>query len=227
MDWLTISSIVSLTLAAVSFVIILVDLLMGHAQRMAVMNLVWPTTALYAGPLALWAYFTIGRSSLQKPTQPGMTGHGQQRKPFWQMAMVGATHCGSGCTLGDLMAEWAVVAVPITFLGQKIFGTWLLDFVLAFLFGIAFQYFSIKPMRHLSPAQGLWAALKADTLSLTAWQFGMYGWMALVIFGLFRHELPKTNPVFWFMMQIAMLVGFVTSYPVNWWLLKTGIKEAM
>jgi hypothetical protein len=29
------------------------------------------------------------------------------------------------------------------------------------------------------------------------------------------------------MMQIAMLFGFVTSYPVNWWLLKAGLKEKM
>jgi hypothetical protein len=29
------------------------------------------------------------------------------------------------------------------------------------------------------------------------------------------------------MMQIAMLCGFVTSYPVNWWLVRSGIKEAM
>ncbi|MEO8630319.1 MAG: DUF4396 domain-containing protein, partial [Betaproteobacteria bacterium] len=41
------------------------------------------------------------------------------------------------------------------------------------------------------------------------------------------HELPKSSPVFWFMMQIAMLFGFLTSYPVNWWLLRTGIKETM
>jgi len=28
-------------------------------------------------------------------------------------------------------------------------------------------------------------------------------------------------------MQIAMLAGFLTSYPVNWWLIRRGIKEAM
>jgi hypothetical protein len=39
----------------------------------------------------------------------------------------------------------------------------------------------------------------------------MYGWMAIVIFGIFGHELPKTDPVFWFMMQIAMIAGFLTS----------------
>ncbi len=54
----------------------------------------------------------------------------------------------------------------------------------------------------------------------------MYGWMAPAHFGLFG-EIPKTNPVFWFVMQIAMLAGFLTSYPVNWWLVKAGLKEKM
>jgi hypothetical protein len=55
----------------------------------------------------------------------------------------------------------------------------------------------------------------------------MYGWMAIAVFVIFRHELSKTDPIFWFMMQIAMLAGFLTSYPVNWWLLRAGIKEKM
>lgn len=29
------------------------------------------------------------------------------------------------------------------------------------------------------------------------------------------------------MMQIAMVAGFITSYPVNWWLVSKGIKEKM
>jgi len=33
-------------------------------------------------------------------------------------------------------------------------------------------------------------------------------------------------PEFWFMMQIAMIAGFLTSYPV-WWLVEAGIKERM
>jgi hypothetical protein len=129
--------------------------------------------------------------------------------------------------LGDIAAESLLIMIPLTLLGRNIFASWTVDLMAAFLFGIAFQYFTITPMRHLSPAQGLVAALKADALSLTAWQIGMYGWMAVVTFLIFGHELSKTGPVFWFMMQIAMLVGFLTSYPVNWWLVKTGIKERM
>ena len=38
-------------------------------------------------------------------------------------------------------------------------------------------------------------------------------------------EVP--TPEFWFLMQIAMLGGFVTAYPVNWWLIRAGLKEKM
>ena len=103
--------------------------------------------------------------------------------------------------------------------------------VTAFAFGIAFQYFTIAPMRGLSLGQGLVAALKADILSLTAWQVGMYGFMALAHFWMFGRllqvHLDAHSPEFWFMMQFAMLAGFCTSYPVNWWLVRAGIKERM
>jgi hypothetical protein len=40
-------------------------------------------------------------------------------------------------------------------------------------------------------------------------------------------RLEVNSVEFWFMMQIAMLCGFATSYPVNWWLIKAGLKEKM
>ena len=59
----------------------------------------------------------------------------------------------------------------------------------------------------------------------------MYGFMAFAQFYLFRHllgvRLEVASVEFWFMMQLAMLAGFVTSYPVNWWLISEGIKERM
>ena len=228
--WLHAIAWVSLTLALLCAVLIVLDLLRGHRQQMWIMNVVWPITALYAGPLAVWAYFKVGRLSTQARVRAakmrGVDPPGQ-RKPFWQSIGLAATHCGSGCTLGDIVAESALLLVPLTLFGHKIFAAWVVDFVLAFLFGIAFQYFTIKPMRDISPGKALVASLKADTLSLCAWQIGMYGWMAVATFAIFGHELDKTGPAFWFMMQIAMLAGFVTAYPVNAWLLKAKIKEVM
>ncbi len=229
-DPLHLIAIVCLLLGAVSTLVIVVDLLAGHAQQMWIMNLVWPITALYAGPLALWGYFTAGRLSTRRAAmeakQQGKEPPGK-KKPFWQMVALGATHCGSGCTLADVVGEWALVFFPLTLFGMKIFGAWVVDYALALLFGIFFQYFTIAPMRNLGFAEGMIQAAKADFLSLSAWQVGMYGWMAIAIFVIIGHEIPKTDPIFWFMMQIAMLAGFVTSYPVNWWLLRAGIKEGM
>jgi len=94
--------------------------------------------------------------------------------------------------------------------------------------GIVFQYFSIKPMRNLGPMERIVAAIKADTLSILAFQVGMYAWMALVYFVLFPEQhLKPFDPRYWLMMQIGMICGFATSYPMNWWLIRTGLKEAM
>lgn len=230
--WLHWLAIASLSLGVLSAVVMTADIVNGHRQKMWIMDVVWPVTGLYAGLLALYAYFTVGRM----PARPNAPASGprsqkgqklQRDKPFWQAVGIGALHCGSGCTLGDLAAEWLAVVFPLTIAGHKLFGSWIIDYIFAFAFGIIFQYFSIKPMRNLSVKDGLISALKADSASLTAWQVGMYGWMAISVFLIFGHELGKTDPVFWFMMQIAMLAGFFTSYPVNWWLISKGIKEKM
>ncbi len=102
------------------------------------------------------------------------------------------------------------------------------DFVAAWSLGILFQYFAIKPMRNLSVSEGLVAAVKADTLSIAAFQVGMYGWMLIMHYVLFpMPHLEANQPLFWMMMQVAMVCGFVTSLPMNWWLVKVGWKEKM
>jgi hypothetical protein len=93
--------------------------------------------------------------------------------------------------------------------------------------GIIFQYFSIKAMSDKSFKDTIQAALKADTLSLICWQIGMYGWMAISVYLIFHRNLQADTLIFWFMMQIAMITGFFTAWPVNAWLLKKGIKEPM
>lgn len=56
----------------------------------------------------------------------------------------------------------------------------------------------------------------------------MYGWMALCLFVWFSEQTrPKISAAFWLMMQISMLCGLVAAYPVNAWLIRKGIKEAM
>ena len=59
----------------------------------------------------------------------------------------------------------------------------------------------------------------------------MYGFMAVAYFLVFRDgfgvTLATDTVEFWFMMQIAMLCGFATAYPVNWWLIRKRLKACV
>jgi hypothetical protein len=232
--WLHILALLSLGLGLLCALAIAADEL-RRPQAMWIMNVVWPVVALFGALPALWAYRRHGRAAL--PGSGRQTAAAEAPMPV--LAGKAAAHCGAGCTLGDIVAETLALLAPGLLawfgwpglFGQRIFAVWVLDFLFAFAFGIVFQYFTIKPMRGLSPAQGLVQALKADALSLTAWQVGMYGAMAVAQFALFRPlfgaMVEATSPVFWFVMQIAMIAGFLTALPVNAWLLKRGIKEKM
>ncbi len=64
--------------------------------------------------------------------------------------------------------------------------------------------------------------------SLTAFEIGLFGWMALMTFVFFpAPHLTPASPVYWFLMQIGMIAGFFTAWPVNAWRIRAGIKEAM
>ena len=171
-------------------------------QAMRIMNVVWPVTGLYFPVVGRWFYRMLGGAH---------AGHNGGAKSVFLSAL----HCGAGCVIGDIVA--------VALFGPNLAA----EFALAYLSGIAFQYLPIRAMRDTSPAAALWDAIKADTLSLVAFEIGMFGWMAIARFWLLPQEVAPSSVVFWFMMQIGMVVGFATTYPANWLLVKWGVKGGM
>lgn len=225
--WLTILALASLLVGAICAAWIAWDV-SRKPPHMKVMAVVWPLCALFGSIPLLLFYRRWGRTH----------GHDED-VPYAVSVAKGTLHCGAGCSLGDIIAETSALWAPAVLIpfglgwlfSERIFAGWAYDFVWAFALGIIFQYFAIVPMRQLSMGEGLKAAVKADAASLTAWQVGMYGLMAIAQFWFFPHTFGTTpdagTPVFWFAMQFAMIAGFVTAYPVNWWLISSGIKERM
>jgi hypothetical protein len=61
---------------------------------------------------------------------------------------------------------------------------------------------------------------------LVAFEIGLFVFM----YWMRRHFIPNlsvTEPEYWFLMQVGMALGFLTSFPANWWLIRNGWKEAM
>src|SRR5579875_671120 len=122
--WLTILSWVSLGVALGSAAWIVFDIYGLHRrQQMAVMEAVWPVTALYFGSAAVVAYRRFGRPTSQRwrsehaPDEP-------PDKPDWATTAFGICHCGAGCTLGDIIAEFAIFGLGASIAGITVMPKW-------------------------------------------------------------------------------------------------------
>jgi Domain of unknown function (DUF4396) len=232
--WLTILAWIYLAICFACAAAIGYDIAISRRrQPMAIMNAVYPITALYFGPLALafywrWARAAVHGAPAHGHQQPGMDEHeaAGQSRPRWVTMATEVSHCGAGCTLGDVVSEWAVFALGLSIAGMTMGAQYVGDYALALAFGIVFQYFAIAPMRGLGVRAGLVAAAKADTISLTFFEIGLFGWMAIFSLVLFPALRPDAA-AYWFLMQIGMMVGFFTSWPANVWLVRRGIKVPM
>jgi hypothetical protein len=242
---------VFVAIGVLSALVIAVDVLRGYRQHMMIMNWVYPITGLYWGPVAVYFYFRRGRQMSHRwarehdvamEMEQMMSSEDEEdppsywpfaRKNWWPISK-GVSHCGAGCTLGDIVGEWIIYltawSIPLfaTQPPNTLFAAYIADFVLAWTLGIIFQYFSIVPMREdIGRLQGIWAAIKADTLSIIAFQLGLFGYMALYHLVFFKPPLSIASPTYWFMMQIGMIAGFFTAWPVNTRLIRQGWKEKM
>lgn len=243
--WLEIVAWVSIATGFVTAAAILIDIYVsGRRQVMRVMEAVWPITALYLGPLGWLAYSRLGRplrdsrasaatvmaslrdGAMAEDAMPYGPMQGEEELPGWRGVAVTATHCGAGCAVGDVIGEWLVFAAAITIAGYTLWAEYIIDFALGYVFGIAFQYWTIKPMSDLTPRTALRRAITADTLSIVAFEGGMFAWMALFQRVLFP-RLMTNDPSYWLMMQIAMVIGLLATYPAQVWLINRGVKERM
>lgn len=216
--WIDDLASTSIILCAFCAALIILDIASGNRHKMRVMNWVWPLTALYLGPVAmLWHHQSSRR---QHSDLEGVN------KPFWKKVFTSATHCGGGCVLGNMAGEWLAFLGGLTVAGSFMLAAYVYDFVLSFLFGIVFQYFAIASMRNVRGWAGISAVLKVDALSLAAFETGAFAFLALTR-GVLFPALRPDQPAFWFMMQIAMVVGLATTYPANWWLIEAGWKDGM
>jgi hypothetical protein len=218
-QWLVIVSWLAIILGVLTAIVIAFHEV-AHPQHMKIMNVVWPVTGLYVPVLGWWLYTAMGRpKSAVAHSRPG-------QNEFWKSVFVSSTHCASGCVIGDIIGAPIVFAAGWTLFGERLYADYAVLFALAFIFGIAFQYLAIREARRITPGMALVDALKADTLALTAFEVGLFAWMAVMYF-LFVPRPEPTSAYYWFLMQIGMVLGFITTYPANWFLVKWGVKAGM
>ena len=136
----------------------------------------------------------------------------------WRLAISATVHCLTGCAIGEILGM-----VIGTALGLHGVATIILSVTLAFLFGYSF---TVIPLLRagLAPRRAIRTALAADTLSIATMEV-VDNLIILIIPGAFMAGL--TTFLFWGSLAFALVVAFVVTVPVNYWLIRRGKGHAI
>lgn len=169
----------------------------------------------YMGPLGAFLYVLGCREPL-----PGL--HERYVATRWRQVLGSTMHCVAGDGIGILAG--AVVASILDFSPALDIG---LEYVLGFGFGWAiFQALFMRDMAGGSYARALSSTFFPELLSMNCLMAGMVPVMTGAMKSVPSAHEP-IGPAFWFVMSMALAVGFITSYPMNWWLVSKHLKHGM
>lgn len=222
--WLTAVSWIFVGIAVLCAAAILYDVYgRGYRQRTGVMEAVWPITALYLGPLGLWAYGRWGRPRSEKWRKKSGA---PPEKSLPAAAATGGTPGGAASAIGHVVGVPLVALSGLTIAGESLWVMILVIAVIATLLLFVFEYFfSTVPARGLRRSgKGIGVALLIAFVTVLAFDVGMGGWMLVMHYLLFMP--PLTDVTFLFLMQVGLILGFLTGYPAVLWLVRRGIKTA-
>lgn len=194
------------------------DVTTGQPEIMRVMKIAWVLITLYLGVLGLVLYVTSCR-------EPAAGDHEQFVAPMWKQALGSSVHCVAGDALGIV-----VVAAITAMTSLSMFVDFGLEYGAAFLFGwLIFQVGPIMALQGQTFRQALKGAFAAEFLSLTTMVIGMFPTMywLMGMGGGGAHMAGPGTLRFWGTMAAGIAVGFLFTYPVNWWMVAAGWKHGM
>lgn len=206
-DWLTPVAWLFIALALLSAAAIAVDIFARrHRHRTVAVELVWVTSALYLGPFALIVYARYGRAI----AQPAKTAEGPAGRPTAVAGLPG----GGASAVAHLIGVPLVIASGLTIAGINL---WVMIIVIGVLAMILLFVYERSASRHAQArALPVGTAAIAAVLTVLAFDIGMGGWMLLLHFNEFMP--PANEGSFWFLMQVGIVLGIITGYPVVKWL---------
>jgi hypothetical protein len=189
--------------------------LFTRTPEMQVMKWGWLLVTLYTGIVGFIVYWLSCR-------EPAPGTHEKFVAPLWKQTVGSTIHCLAGDATGVIAA-----VIVTSFFSLPMWFDSLVEYVVGFAFGLlVFQALFMKDMlggSYFDAVKGTWLA---EFLSMNAVMAGM---IPVMIIPMTRDmsAMEPTSVRFWGIMSLATLVGAVLAFPVNWWLVKNGLKHGM
>jgi len=169
----------------------------------------------YTGPLGAFLYVLGCREPM-----PGL--HEQYTAVRWRQVLGSTMHCVAGDGLGILAG--AIIGGMIHLAKPAEIG---LEYLLGFGFGwTIFQALFMKESSGGSFSKALKNTFIPELVSMN------YLMAAMVVvtttgMSMVPESRDPTSMAFWFVMSMALLIGFIAAYPINWWLVSGHLKHGM
>ena len=185
-----------------------------NTPSVGVMKAAWVLVMLYTGPIGLFVYLLSCRQPL-----PGT--HDAYIAAHWKQTIGSMAHCLAGDATGIILS-----AIVVYHFGLPNGIDLIIEYLSAFVVGLfVFQALFMKSM-----FGSYWQAVRktffSETVSMNMVMVGMIPTMMVLM-----HVVPDgDNPwnlAFWGVMSAATMVGGVTAYPINSWLVAKGFKHGM
>ncbi len=198
-DWLTPVAWAFITVSLLAAAVIAYDTYgRGRRSGSVAHEVVWITSALYLGPLAVMLHRRHGGSSVDRTTsEDGET------------TAVAGLPGGSASAIAHLVGVPLVVASGITIAGIDL---WVMIIVIGVLAIALLSVHARISTRSADRPLPMATTLAVAAVTVLAFDVGMGGWMLLLHFN--EYMPPASEGSFWFLMQIGIVLGLLTGYPV-------------
>lgn len=201
-------------LTALSLIILIYDLTRNTPAQW-VMKLAWILIVAYTGPVGLTLYLLSCR-------QPLSGNHDKFIRPHWKQAVGSMLHCVAGDATGIILS-----AAIVFHFGLPNGVDLIIEYASAFVVGLLiFQAVFMLGMFGGNYLKAVRKTFFAETVSMNMVMVGMIPTMLLLMSRIPGGDNP-THPLFWGIMSAATMVGMITAYPINSWMVKNGIKHGM
>ncbi|MBX7430532.1 DUF4396 domain-containing protein [Mycobacterium sp. Y57] len=169
----------------------------------------------FTGPLGAFFYVLGCREPV-----PGV--HEAYVAARWRQVLGSTMHCVAGDGIGIIVGAAIGAQLALSF-----WSDFVLEYTLGFGFGWAFfQAFAMRDSAGGSYLTSLKMTFLPELLSMNLLMSGMV-LTARFTMPHVQHSHDPLRPEFWFVMSMALIVGFVFAYPINWWLVANHMKHGM
>jgi hypothetical protein len=184
----------------------------------------WPIIVLFFSIVGLGLYLWTCRPSgiAEKTGDDKKATHHAYVSTTFRKVTGSVIHCVGGDGLGIMTAMVIARLIGLSFWQEYWF-----EYLVGFAFGwFIFQYKAMRKMTD-GPMQALWMGGRAEFFSMITVMAGMGVVMGYVTPLVVGEQPAPTTFAFWGFGALGLMVGFIVTYPMNYWLVKIGWKHGM